>query len=97
MHLARVIGTVHATRKDPNVESATMLIIEPIDAQKKPCGQPLAAVDMVGAGFGEIVFFTTAYEAVLPWIAKNPQYKNALIDAGIIGIVDRIDLAGRSS
>lgn len=94
MHLARVIGNVHATRKDPNVESAKMLVIVPIDAEKKPCGEPLAAVDMVGAGLGEIVFYTTAYEAVMPWIEQNPQYSKALIDAGIIGIVDRIDYVG---
>ncbi len=97
MHLARVIGTVHATQKDPHVATAKMLIIEPVDGAKVPCGPPLAAVDMVGAGFGEIVFYTTAYEAVLPWVDQNPQYKTALIDAGIIGIVDRIDFGGESS
>ena len=96
MHLARVIGTVHATRKDANAESATMLVVQPIDARKNPVGFPLAAVDTVGAGFGEIVYYTTAYEAVIPWKERRPDVDMALIDAAILGIVDRIDLEGQA-
>ena len=94
MHLARVIGTVHATRKDPYCEEASMLIVQPIDAERQPCGKSLVAVDMVGAGFGEIVFYTTAYEAVIPWKRLRRKVPMALIDAGIVGIVDRIDHTG---
>ena len=91
MNLARVIGSVHATCKDPNVEQATMLIVQPINGQKQKAGKPLVAVDMVGAGIGDIVFFTTAYEAVLPWKQRRPQVRVALIDAGIVGIVDHLE------
>ena len=93
MHLGRVIGTVHATRKDPATTGATMLVVRPVDARGKSVGPALVAVDMVGAGYGEVVFFTTAYEAVIPWKDRHPNAPMALIDAGIIGIVDRIDLA----
>jgi len=92
VHLARVIGTVHASRKDENVETATMLVVQPIDSDKSPVGTPLVAVDMVGAGLGEIVYYTTAYEAVIPWKDRT-SVGMALIDAGIVGIVDRIDLS----
>jgi ethanolamine utilization protein EutN len=93
MNLGRVIGTVHAAHKDENCEQATLLVVQTIDAQKRPHGLPFVAVDMVGAGAGEIVFYTTAYEAIIPWKARRPELEWALIDAGIVGIVDRIDRA----
>lgn len=91
MHLARVIGSVHATRKDPNADSATMLVVQPIDTRKNAVGAAIAAVDTVGAGFGEIVYYTTAYEAVIPWKERRPDVDVALIDAAVIGIVDDLD------
>ncbi len=97
MHLARVIGDAHATVKDPMVAGAKMLLIRPMDERREFVGAPLVAVDMVGAGPGEVVFYTTAYEAVIPWKRLHPDVPMALIDAGIIGIVDRIDLAETSS
>ena len=53
MNLARVIGTVWATRKDPNLEGLKMQVIQPINASKKDSGSPIIAVDTVGAGVGE--------------------------------------------
>lgn len=93
MHLARVIGNLHATRKDPGVESAKLLVLQPVDPGKRPVGARLVAVDTVGAGVGEIVFYTTAYEALLPWQDLTGRKDMALIDASIIGIVDRVDVA----
>lgn len=91
MHLARVIGTVHASIKDPNVDGATMLVVQPIDERKNAVGPAIAAVDTVGAGFGEIVYYTTAYEAVIPWKERRPDVDMALIDAAVLGIVDDLD------
>lgn len=98
MNLARVIGTVHATVKDPNLHRAKMLVLVTIDAEMKVHGLPFVAVDMVGAGVGEIVYYTTAYEAVMPWRARHPEVPMALIDAGVVGIVNAIDhtLPGRA-
>ncbi|MCA9742487.1 MAG: EutN/CcmL family microcompartment protein [Deferribacteres bacterium] len=87
MHLAKVIGTVWATRKVETLEGAKMQIIQPLDAQEKAIGSPIVAVDTIGAGPGEIVYYVTAREAVIP-------YRNEMtpIDASIVGIVDHIDV-----
>ncbi len=97
MHLGRVIGTVHATVKDPNIEGATMLIIQPVDSNRQPTGKPLVAADMLGAGPGEIICYTTAYEAVIPWKARTEGIAEALLDAAIVVICDRVDGAGSTS
>jgi len=87
MNLARVIGTIWATRKDPNLEGLKMQIIQPVNVHKKAAGSPVIAIDTVGAGVGEIVYYVTAYEAVIP-LDKKP----ALSDASIVGIVDKVEL-----
>ena len=56
MQLARVIGDVVATRKDPNFDSTKLLIVQPLGADGLPTGRSLVAVDSVGAGIGENVF-----------------------------------------
>lgn len=81
-----MIGTVWATRKDENLHGFKMQFIQPIDAQRKKVGSPIVAVDTVGAGEGETVFYITASEAVIPLPVDM-----APVDASIVGIVDRID------
>ena len=63
MQLARVIGDVVATRKDGNLHSRTLLVLQPIGADGRPSGRTLVAVDAVGAGVGETVFFVRGKEA----------------------------------
>ena len=87
MELAKVIGNIWATQKDPQLVGLKMQLIQPIDKELKNIGDPLIAVDSVGAGSGEIVFYITASEAVIP--LKN---KPALSDATIVGIVDKIEI-----
>ncbi|MEW5800379.1 MAG: EutN/CcmL family microcompartment protein [Bacteroidota bacterium] len=87
MFLAKVIGTVWATRKDEHLKSFKMQFIQPIDAHRNNVGSPIVAVDTVGAGTGEIVFYITAAEAVIPLPVDM-----APVDASIVGIVDRIDI-----
>lgn len=87
MFLAKVIGTVWATRKDEHLKSFKMQFIQPIDSKQKNIGSPIVAVDTVGAGVGETVFYITAAEAVIPLPVDM-----APVDASIVGIVDRIDL-----
>ena len=84
MQLARVIGDVVATIKDPNFDSIKLLLVQPIDADGKDVGRTLVAVDSVGAGVGETVFFVRGKEAGFPW---HPIEVPA--DAGIVGIVDQ--------
>jgi ethanolamine utilization protein EutN len=87
MFLARVIGTVWGTRKDSQLKGFTLQFIQPIDRHRNRVGDPLVAVDTVGAGPGETVMYITAREAVIPLPVDE-----APVDASIVGIVDRIDI-----
>lgn len=83
MQLAKVIGDVVSTRKDENLSSLKLLVLQPIDAQGQPAGRTLVAVDAVGAGVGETVFFVRGKEASFPFLPLEVP-----ADAGIVGIVD---------
>ena len=83
MQLARVIGTVVATRKDENLAGITLLMVQPLTPNREPAGRPLVAVDSVGAGVGEEVFFVRGREASFPFYPTEVP-----TDAGIVGIVD---------
>ena len=83
MQLARVIGDVVATRKEPAFEGITLLVIQPLSPDGQDIGRPLVAVDCVGAGVGERVFFVRGKEASFPF---HPTEVPA--DAGIVGIID---------
>jgi ethanolamine utilization protein EutN len=87
MFFGKVIGTIWATRKDENLKNLALQLVQPLDAKRKPAGSALIAVDTVGAGPGETVFYITAREAVIPLPVEM-----APVDASIVGIVDRIDL-----
>ncbi|HYQ85880.1 MAG TPA: EutN/CcmL family microcompartment protein [Bacteroidota bacterium] len=87
MYFAKVIGTVWATRKDENLVSFKLQFIQPLNADLKNVGDPIVAVDTVGAGPGETVFYITAREATIPLPVEM-----APVDASIIGIVDRVDI-----
>jgi microcompartment protein CcmK/EutM len=83
VQLARVIGAVVATQKDPTFEGLKLLLIQPLAANGAETGRALVAVDSVGAGVGEHVFFVRGKEASFPF---HPIEVAA--DAGIVGIVD---------
>ena len=87
MQIARVIGEVVATRKDENLTGLKLLIVQPLNADRQPAGKPLVAVDAVGAGAGEHVFFVRGKEASFPYFPDEPP-----VDAGIVGIIDHWDL-----
>ena len=87
MQLARVIGDVVTTRKDENLVGIKLLIVQPLTPDHQPVGKPLVAVDSVGAGVGEEVFFVRGKEASFPFYPVE-----APVDAGIVGIVDHWDL-----
>ena len=87
MFFAQVIGTVWATRKDEHLKSFTLQVLQPINARREKVGDPIVAVDTIGSGSGEIVFYITAREATIPL-----RVEMAPVDATIVGIVDRIDV-----
>jgi len=81
--LARVVGTVVATRKDAGLSATKLLVIQPLRPDRTPVGRALVAVDSVGAGASEEVFYVRGREAAIPFLpAEVPT------DATIVGIVD---------
>ena len=88
MTIGRVVGTVVSTQKHKKFEGAKLLLVQPLTPDHQPTGRPLVAVDSVGAGVGEEVFFVRGKEASFPFYPAEPP-----VDAGIVGIVDHWDLA----
>jgi len=87
MQLARVIGDVVSTLKDPGLRNHKLMVLQPIAPDRTPAGRTLVAVDAVGAGVGEHVFFVRGREASFPFLPDEPP-----TDACIIGIVDHWSL-----
>jgi ethanolamine utilization protein EutN len=83
VQLARVLGTVVATHKDPGLAAVKLLVIQPLNAERMPQGKPLVAVDSVGAGVREEVFYVRGREAAFPF-----EPRQVPTDAAIVGIVD---------
>lgn len=83
MQVARVIGDVVATRKDPSLDGLKLLVVQPLDPARQPSGRPIVAADAAGAGVGEHVFFVRGKEAAFPFYPAQPS-----IDAAVVGIVD---------
>jgi microcompartment protein CcmK/EutM len=85
MLLARVVGTVVATRKDPRLEGKKLLVVRPVSPDGKDEAGHLVAVDTVGAGFKEIVLVVQGSSARMA-----DDIKNSPLDAAIVGIVDTV-------
>jgi ethanolamine utilization protein EutN len=83
MQLARVIGTVVATVKNDGLEGRKLLVVQSLNKDLAPQGKPLVAVDSVGAGIGELVFWCRGKEASFPFKRENTP-----TDCTIVGIVD---------
>jgi ethanolamine utilization protein EutN len=93
MFLAKVIGSVVATQKNPKFQGMKLLLVQPYinkDYGLIPSGSSVVAVDSVGAGVGECVLFTQGSSARM-----TPVTKEAPVDAVIVGIVDNIEVEGR--
>jgi microcompartment protein CcmK/EutM len=88
MLLARIVGTVVATRKDPRLVSNKLLVVRPIDPRGKAEGGYLVAVDTVDAGFGETVLVVTGSSARMA-----AGMKDCPVDAAIVGIVDAVEIS----
>jgi len=96
MFLAKVEGSVVATKKDPSMSGRKMLLLRPQLVDEKdptkfrPGANTIVAVDCLGAGIGEMVMFCQGSSARLA-----PGMKDAPVDAVIIGIVDVVDVLGK--
>jgi len=85
--LAKIVGTVVATRKDPRLVSNKLLVARPIDPRGKAEGSYLVAVDTVDAGVGETVLIVSGSSARMA-----SGMKDCPIDAAVVGIIDTIDI-----
>ena len=88
MQIARVIGTVVATKKHQKFEGAKLLLVQPVMPNGTPRGPELLAVDGVGAGVHEKVLIVLEGRAAGEALGR----KGAPVDAAIVGIIDSIDL-----
>lgn len=87
MQIARVIGDVVATVKAPALDGHKLLVLQPVTPDRQASGRTLVAIDAVGAGVGEHVFFVRGKEASFPFLpAETPA------DACVVGIVDHWDV-----
>ncbi|MBI3071483.1 MAG: EutN/CcmL family microcompartment protein [Deltaproteobacteria bacterium] len=89
MLVGRVVGTVVASQKEPELEGLKFLLVRPCDLAGMPTGAPVAAVDAVGAGVGEVVLFAAGSSARLTKVTKDRP-----VDATIMAIVDTLEAAG---
>jgi len=87
MILARVVGTVVATRKDPRLEGKKLLILKPVSPEGKDEAGYVVAVDTVSAGFRERVIAVSGSSARMAEGCKDTP-----VDTAIIGIVDDVQL-----
>jgi ethanolamine utilization protein EutN len=87
MYLGRVIGTLVASVKDPSMEGVPLLIVQPLDRQRRPAGRAFVAADALRmAGRGELIYWVGAREA-----AQALDETFAPVDHAIVGIVDAIE------
>ncbi len=88
MILARVIGTVWATRKDERLNGLKFQIVRPVDLNYKDREGFLVAIDAVGAGVGEIVMVVQGSSARQTKVTENKP-----VDATIMAIIDKLDVS----
>lgn len=83
MQIARVIGTVVSTIKNKTLDGRKFLLVQTLDADLKEKGTPMIALDAVGAGVGELVFWCRGKEASFPFKRDDTP-----TDCTIVGIID---------
>ena len=92
MFLGKVIGTVWSTKKTPDLEGVRFLVVHPLDMDREPTKNVVVVADRLGAGAGETVM--CAYGKAARSAIGNQDMS---IEAAVVGIVDRVDLADTQS
>ncbi len=87
MQLGRIIGNVVCTMKDPSLEGRKLLLVQPVDKNGRDKGRAIVAIDAVGAGAGETIYWCRGREASFPFLpGETPT------EATIVGIVDTVNI-----
>jgi ethanolamine utilization protein EutN len=87
MQLGKVIGRVWATRKDAKLEGQRILVVQPVTPDLRDTGKQLLCLDAVGAGAGELIYWSRGKEASFPFLPTEVP-----TEATIVGIVDKITM-----
>jgi microcompartment protein CcmK/EutM len=87
MQLGRIIGNVVCTMKDPALIGQKLLIVQPLDRKGRDKGRPVIALDAVGAGAGETIYWCRGKEASFPFLPADLP-----TEATIVGIVDSVNI-----
>ncbi|MEY4167733.1 MAG: EutN/CcmL family microcompartment protein [Blastocatellia bacterium] len=87
MIIGRIIGNIVATRKDPRLEGAKLLLVRPINPRGEDESGYLVAIDTVGAGYRERVLVVSGSSARMAEGMKDKP-----VDAAIVGIIDSIEV-----
>lgn len=91
MRLGRVVGRVWSTAKAHQLEGRKLLVIQPITAEGNDTGRELIAVDAIGAGAGEVIYWCRGREASFAFLPDEVGS-----DAAVIGIVDTVHLKDKN-
>jgi ethanolamine utilization protein EutN len=88
MLIARVIGDVVATQKDPSHHARKILLVQPLNLDGSDRGEAVLALDAVDAGIGERVLLSTEGFSAMTAVGRP----NSPIDAAVIGVIDEVSL-----
>ena len=87
MYLGRVIGRVWATVKDPGLAAQRLLLVQPLTPEGQPTGKRLVVTDAMGAGAGELVYWSKGKESSFPFLPIEVP-----TEMTIVGIVDTVNV-----
>jgi len=87
MIIARIIGTVVSTQKDPRLSGKKLLIVRPLNVDGSETSGYVVAVDTVGVGFHERVLVVAGSSARLA-----QGMKDVPVDAAVVGVIDTVDI-----
>lgn len=88
MTLGRVVGNVVSTQKNAKLEGAKLLLVQPLDLERKPRGAAILAIDGVDAGIGDLILLIQDGRSAQLVLGKG----TAAVDAAIIGVVDAVEM-----
>jgi microcompartment protein CcmK/EutM len=90
MYLGRVIGSLWATVKDPNLTGQRIVIVQPLTPQLQPTAKQVLCTDCLGVGAGELIYYTKGKEASFPFLPVEVP-----TDMTVVGIVDQVTFGER--
>ena len=91
MLLAKVVGTLVATKKDPKIDGLKFLVLRQVNPETLKEGGYVVANDAVGAGLGEYLLYASGSSARQTEVTKDRP-----CDAVIMAIVDSWEVGGEA-